>query len=153
MIAKAVAVFIFILVLRKVVVYLGFLEVEIFLTDVIDYLPNLFIAVLIGFFGIRFSKTVYAVVKQTSHFSDQGTANVLAYLAKAIILFFTLMIALHYIKIVDAFIINTILVGFIGMICLAGAIAFGLGGRTFAEDILALLKGKIKPIGPGPEEK
>lgn len=99
--------------------YLGFFEVERFLSDVINYLPSLFIAVLIGFFGIRFSKTVYGIVKQTSHFSDPQTANALAHIARIGILFFTLMIALHYLRIVDAFVINTVLVGFVAMVSLA----------------------------------
>ena len=63
------------------------------------------------------------------------------------------MIALHYIKIVDVFIINTIVVGFIGMVSLAGGIAFGLGGQTFAGEMLGNLKEGMKPANPPSPER
>ncbi len=139
-VAKSVAVFVFILIFRKVVQFLGFNEVEIFLTDLIEYLPKLFIGVLIWFFGIRFSNSVYSIVKQSLHFSDENTSNALALMSKIVILFLTFMIALHYIEIVDDFIINAILVWFIAMISLAWGIAFWLGWKGFAEEMLWRLK-------------
>jgi len=46
------------------------------------------------------------------------------------------MLVLNYIQIVDQFIINTILIGFISMLTLAGGLAFGLGGKDIAKEIL-----------------
>gem|GEM_PF-1318656 len=45
-------------------------------------------------------------------------------LAKIIILFFTIMLVLHYIKIVDQLIISTFIIGFVSSISLGCAIAF-----------------------------
>lgn len=49
---------------------------------------------------------------------------------------------MHYSKIVNDFIINSILVGFISMLSLAGGIAFGLGGKNLAEETLTGMKNR-----------
>jgi hypothetical protein len=46
------------------------------------------------------------------------------------------MLVLNYTKVVDEFIINTILVGFISMTTIAWGLAFGLGGKDIAREIL-----------------
>ena len=51
-------------------------------------------------------------------------------------MFFTLMIMLNYIKIVDDFIINALFLGFITTMTIAFGIAFGLGGKGIAKEIL-----------------
>ena len=51
-------------------------------------------------------------------------------------MFFTLMIMLNYIKIVNEFIINALFIGFITTITIAFGLAFGLGGREIAREIL-----------------
>ena len=56
--------------------------------------------------------------------------------AKIIIMFFTLMIMLNYIKIVDQFIINALFLGFITTITISFGLAFGIGGKEIAREIL-----------------
>lgn len=51
-------------------------------------------------------------------------------------MFFTLMIMLNYIKIVDDFIINALFIGFITTMTISFGIAFGLGGKDIAREIL-----------------
>jgi hypothetical protein len=46
------------------------------------------------------------------------------------------MLVLNYIKIVDGFIIRTILIGFVSMFSIACGLAFGLGGKDVAKEIL-----------------
>ncbi|MDD5213443.1 MAG: hypothetical protein PHG82_03390 [Candidatus Gracilibacteria bacterium] len=135
-ISKAISWYIFILFFRMAISYIGIIDVESFLKDLIDYLPSLFIGLVIGFFGIRFANFVYDLVYHTLNITREQTSKIIASGAKIIILFFTLMIMLDYIKIVNTLIINTILIGFIGMLSLAGGLAFGLGGKDIAKEIL-----------------
>ncbi|MDD3645847.1 MAG: hypothetical protein PHH06_00405 [Candidatus Gracilibacteria bacterium] len=135
-VAKAVSYYVFLLFFRWAVVKLGVTEVEQFLKDVLYYLPSLFVGIIIGYFGIRFANFVYDITFHALSLAKQQAARIIASGAKIIILFFTLMVVLNYTKIVDQFIINTILVGFISMLTIAGGLAFGLGGRDIAKEIL-----------------
>ncbi|NUJ97225.1 hypothetical protein HGA92_00365 [Candidatus Gracilibacteria bacterium] len=139
-VGKSFAYYIFLVFFRFSIIAIGVTEIENFLSDVLNYLPSLFIGIVIGFFGIRFADTVYDVIFHALQIAKQKTGKVIAMLAKIIILFFTTMLVLHYIKIVDQFIINTFIIGFVGSISLACAIAFGLGGREVAHEILESFK-------------
>ncbi|MBW7954192.1 hypothetical protein H3C61_00030 [Candidatus Gracilibacteria bacterium] len=139
-VAKSASYYILVVFLRLSIGFIGIYEIEDFLKDVTDYLPNLFVGVLIGFFGIRFANFIYDVVYHTLSISKEKTANIIAEGARIIILFFTLMVFLEYTKIVSMFIINTILIGFISMLALAGGLAFGIGGKEIAREILESFK-------------
>jgi len=135
-IAKAMSYYIFLVFFRFSIVAIGITEVENFLQDLIAYIPSLFIAIVIGFFGLRFANFIYDITYHTLKITKQKTSKIIASGAKIIILFFTLMIVLDYTKIVDDFIINTIFVGFITTLTIAGWLAFGLGWREVAKEIL-----------------
>jgi len=136
LVAKSFSYYIFLVFFRFSVMAIGITEVEEFLSDLIGYLPSLFVGILIGFFGLRFSDTVYNIVYHTLEITKERTGKIVAMLAKIIILFFTTMLVLNYIKIVDDFIINTFIIGFIAAISLGGAIAFWLWGKEIAKEIL-----------------
>lgn len=135
-IAKSFSYYVFLLFFRFAIVAIGITEVEKFLNDLLGYLPSLFIWILIWFFWVKFSDTVYNVVYHTLEITKQKTGKVIAMGAKIVILFFTIMLVLNYIKIVDAFIINTFIIGFVWSFSLWIAIAFGLGGKDVASEIL-----------------
>lgn len=138
--AKAFAYYIFLVFFRLGIVVLWITEVETFLSDVLNYLPNLFIAIFIWFFWVRFSNTVYDVVYYTLELTKHQTSRIIAMWSKVIILFFTIMIVLNYIKIVDEFIINTIFVWFISTVAIWAWLAFWLGGKEVAREILESFK-------------
>lgn len=135
-VAKATGYYIFLVFFRLAIVFIGIKEVEKFLGDLIAYLPSLFVGIVIGFFGIRFANFMYDVVYNTLELTKQKTSMIIAMGAKIIVLFFTLMLVLNYTQLVDEFIINTIFVGFIAMLALSGSLAFGLGGKEVAKEIL-----------------
>lgn len=139
-VGKSFAYYIFLVFFRFSIIAIWIIEIEKFLSDVLNYLPSLFVWIIIGFFGIRFADTVYDIIFHALQIAKQKTGKIIAMLAKIIILFFTTMLVLHYIKIVDQFIINTFIVGFISAISLACAIAFWLGWREVAQDILESFK-------------
>lgn len=135
-VSKAISYYFFILFFRSAIKYIWIQDVEIFLNDLIAYLPSLFVWILIWFFGIRFANFVYDVIYHTLIITREQTSKIIASWAKVIILFFTLMIMLDYIKVVNTLIINTILIGFISMLSLAWWLAFWLWGKDIAKEIL-----------------
>ncbi len=139
-IAKSISYYIFLLFFRYAIVIIGITDIEDFLSSLIAYLPSLFIGIVIWFLGIRFANFIYEIVYHTLNLSKQKIARIIAASAKIIILFFTLMLVLDYTKIVDQTVINTILIWFISMITLAWGLAFGLGWKDIAKEILESLK-------------
>jgi hypothetical protein len=95
----------------------------------------LFIAVIIWFFWVRFANFIYDVVFHALELTKQKTAKIIASWAKVIILFFTLMVVLSKIWIATE-ITNTILIWFISMLALAWGLAFWLGWKEIAHEIL-----------------
>jgi len=134
--SKATSYYVFLLFFRWAIVILWVTEIETFMNDLIWYLPSLFVGIMIGFFGLRFANSVYDIIYQALELTRDKTSMVIAMGAKIIIMFFTLMIMLHYIKIVDQFIINTLFLGFITTLTLGISLAFGIGGKDIAKEIL-----------------
>ncbi len=134
--AKACSYYIFLIFFRFSIVFIGFPEIELFLSQVLNYLPKVFIAVCVWFFWIRFSDTVYDIVYYTLELTKHQTSKIIAMGSKVIIIFFTIMVVLDQIKIVSVFIINTIFVWFIATITIWGWIALGLWGKDVAREIL-----------------
>lgn len=139
-VSKSVSYYLVIVFLRLAIGFIGITEIEAFLKDVISYLPNLFVWVLIGFFGIRFANFVYDVIFHTLSISKEKSAKIIAEAARIIILFFTLLVFLDYTQIVSMFIINTVLIGFVSMVALAWWLAFGIWGKDIAKEIIDSFK-------------
>jgi hypothetical protein len=134
-VSKAISYYIFLVFFRLSIVVIWIKEVEDFLKDLLTYLPSLFIAVVIWFFGVRFANFIYDVVFHALDLTKQKTAKIIASWAKVIVLFFTLMVVLSKIWIATE-ITNTILIWFISMLALAWWLAFWLGWKDIAHEIL-----------------
>ena len=134
-VAKASSYYVFLLFFRWSIVILGITEVEQFLKEVLTYLPNLFVWIFIWYFGLRFADFIYDVVYHSLTLTKQKTAKIIAAWAEVIILFFTLMVVLNKIWI-DSSIINTVLIWFISMLAIAWWLAFWLGWKEIAKEIL-----------------
>lgn len=138
--SKAFSYYVFLMFFRLSIVAMWFTQIEVFLNDVLSYLPNLFIAVCVWFFWVRFSDTVYDIVYYTLEITKHQTSKIIAMGAKVIILFFTIMVVLDQVKIVSEFIINTIFVWFISTITIWAWIALWLWGKDVAREILESFK-------------
>ncbi len=134
-IAKAMAYYIFLIFFRWSIYKMWITEVEQFLKQLIEYLPDLFIWIFILYFWIRFANFIYNIIYHSLKITKQKTAKIIASGWKIIILFFTLMVVLNKIWI-DTQIINTILIWFISMITIAWGLAFGLWWKDIAKEIL-----------------
>jgi len=137
--AKAISYYVFLVFFRLAIVVIGITEIEVFMWELLTYLPSLFIAVIIWFFWVRFANFIYDVVFHALDLTNQKTAKIIASWSKAIMLFFTLMVVLDKIWIANE-ITNTILIWFISMLALAWWLAFWLWWKDIAHEILDSFK-------------
>ena len=121
----------------------GLSEAITVLNQVLFYIPNVIVAVVIGFVGLISSNLVANVVRRTIKSLGSTTANTLAVFTKSVIVFFTILVVLNQLGVAQD-IIRILFTGIIGMLALAGGLAFGLGGKDMARDLLSELTKKVK---------
>lgn len=134
-VAKALAYYVFLLFFRLAITNFWIQDVENFMDELIKYVPKLFIWAIIWYFGFRFSKFVYDIVKYTFGVKSKETAKLIATGVRGIIIFFTVMAVLDQVGIATE-VTATLLNGFIAMLAIAGWLAFGLWGKDVAREIL-----------------
>ncbi len=121
---------------------LGWSQLTAFLNEVVLYLPNVIIAVIILLVGVLLANFVYKVVGTAVKAAKLHSADFLAGVSKWAILIFSFMAALTQLGIAQN-LINILFTGFVAMLALAGGLAFGLGGKSYAESVLSRLKKDI----------
>lgn len=144
LIAWLVKWFIIVVVLIAVADVLHLEQITQFLQTIALYIPNIIIAVVIALVGLVLGNFVYRVVEKSVQATKLGaTAGLLAALAKWAIFIFALLAALTHLKIAPE-LIQTLFTGLVGMLALAGGLAFGLGGKESAKDFLEKLRREIQ---------
>lgn len=106
------------------------------------YLPNVIIAVIIAFVGIVISNLVADLVKHSITTLRATSAASIAIAAKSTVLFFTGLVVLNQLGVAQD-LIRILFTGIVAMLSLAGGLAFGLGGKDAAKEIIDQLKKKI----------
>lgn len=118
---------------------LGLFYFSNFLRDVLFYLPNVAVAVLIMLAAVVLANVASRVVIASVMSARLQSAHFLGSLTWWAITVFGLLTTLVQLN-VAASIINTVITGFIGMLALAGGLAFGLGGKEYAAHLVNRLK-------------
>jgi len=113
------------------------------INEFILYLPNVFVAVVIAFIGLLAGNLVSDIVRGSVKTLGAKSANLLAVFSKAAITFFTVLVVLNQLGVAQD-LIRILLTGIVGMLSLAGGLAFGLGGKEIARDLLENMRKKIK---------
>jgi hypothetical protein len=124
---------------------LGLSQVETVLANIISFIPNVIVAVVVLLIGALVANFVANLVRGSAGMSRVGDPNLMATIARSAILVFATLMALDQLQIAPT-IIDTLWTATIGMFAVAGALAFGLGGRDLAKRILedAYNKGQEK---------
>lgn len=107
------------------------------------YIPNVIVAVIIGFVGIIASNLVSDLVRHSIQTLGATSGNTLGLFAKGIISFFTVLIVMNQLGVAQD-LVRILFTGIIAMLALAGGLAFGLGGQDSAKEILNEIKRKMK---------
>jgi len=110
-----------------------------FLHDVLFYIPNVIIAVLIMLAAVVVANFLKRLVTASVLSARLHAAHFLGSLTWWSVVIFGLLSALVQLSIATS-IIQSIVTGFIAMLALAGGLAFGLGGRDYAGYLIGKLR-------------
>jgi hypothetical protein len=113
-----------------------------FLNSIVLYLPNVIVGAVILAVAFLVGSFVYSVIKGSTKIAGIVSATLLATVAKWAIVIFGFLAALIQLG-VAASLINTLFIGLVAMLALAGGLAFGLGGKDEATLILKKLRHEI----------
>lgn len=115
-------------------------------TDVLNqlllYIPNVIVAVVIGFVGIVISNLSSDLVRQSVKSAGDSASSSLAVFTRSTITFFTILVMLNQLGVAQD-LIRIFFTGLVTMLALAGGLAFGLGGKDHARELLDELKKKL----------
>ncbi len=115
-------------VLLVAVQYLELEAASLLLRDVLDFIPNIIVAVIVLVVGLYAANFVAATVRTAAANAGIEEAGFVAALSRYALIIFTFAIALNQLSIGREIVANGFLILF-GAACLAAALAVGLGGR------------------------
>jgi len=138
-ICKWILVIVFLLAAVEI---LGFVQFADFLRSVIGWLPNLVVAIAIFVVAIILADILEKVVRAGVKKLELGYAEFLGAVVRWAIYIFAGLAILLQLGITPT-IINTLVIGFVGMTALALGLAFGLGGKEAAAKLIEKIGEKI----------
>ncbi len=102
---------------------------------VILYLPNVVVAVLVLIFGAQFARFIQGISFTYLTNIGIGGARLMSMITQYALLFFVVSVALEQLEIGGQVLVSAFQIAF-GALCLALALAFGLGGRDWASGVI-----------------
>lgn len=121
----------------------GLDQVNQVLNSIVLYIPNIIAAAFILLLASVIAELVRKVIVGSSRAVGALSASFLGTVAHWAIWIFAGLIALQQLGLAVQ-LINTLFIGFVAMLALAGGLAFGLGGRDAAKEALEKMKHNLK---------
>lgn len=122
---------------------LGLPEVSEFLRQVVlGYLPQVFVATIFLLVGAVVAEAAQHIVMASSRAAGSRSAGFLGSVAKWSIWVFAILVAMAQLHVAETFIYN-LFNGVIVMLAIAGGIAFGLGGKDAAADLIEKVRDEM----------
>jgi hypothetical protein len=122
---------------------LGLPAVSDVLRQLLLWLPNVVVAMVVLVIGGLAARALSNVVRGAASEADLSNANFLAKTASTIVWAFTIVVAVNQIGIATE-LVNTLFMAVVGALALGVGLAFGLGGRETAAEILSKWYGKVQ---------
>ncbi len=132
---KVVYWFLVIVFLLAAVEILGFYVLSDFLRQILLYIPNVVAASLIMLASFVLANFLRKLVKASVKSANLHGANFLGSLTWWAVVIFGFFASLQQLGVAVS-IINTLVIGLVGMIALAGGLAFGLAGKDYASHLI-----------------
>ncbi|MBG9390535.1 mechanosensitive ion channel family protein [Caenimonas aquaedulcis] len=114
---------------------LGLPAVSDVLRQLLLWLPNVIVALVVLVIGGLAAKALGNVVRGAASEGGLGNAELLAKVAATMVWAFAIVVAVNQIGIATT-LVNTLFMAFVGAIALAAGLAFGLGGKDTAGEIV-----------------
>jgi Conserved TM helix len=126
---------------------LGLPAVSNVLQQLLLWLPNLVVALVVLVIGGLAAKALSQLVRGTTAEAGFSNPDTLATVARVAVWAFTIIVAINQLGIATT-LINTLLIGTVGAFTLAFGLAFGLGGRERAAQLLDTMGRNAERAGP-----
>ena len=126
---------------------LGLPAVSEVLRDLLLWLPNVVVALVVLVIGGLAARALSNLVRGAASEADLSNANLLSKVASALVWSFAIVVAVNQIGIATE-LVNTLFMAFVGAIALGLGLAFGLGGRETAGQILSKWYDRAQEKGP-----
>jgi hypothetical protein len=127
--------FLFLIFLVPAADALGIPSVSAILNELIAYIPNVFVAILVLFLGALGGTFVASLVRGATASANMGNPNLYAAIARWSVIGFAAIVALEQLKIAPS-IMNILFTAIVGGAALAFGLAFGFGGQDAARRLL-----------------
>ena len=122
---------------------LRFYALSAFLRDVLAYIPNIVVAVLIMLAAAILANFLEKLVRGSVLSARLHAAKFLGGLTWYSVIIFGFLATLVQLNVATT-IINTVITGFIAMVALAGGIAFGIGGKDYAAHLISRFRDRVE---------
>ncbi len=129
--------------LMAAVEVLGFIQFASFLSSVLEYLPNVVVAVLIFVVAVIIADLAEKIVRAAVEGTKVGYGNVAGAIVRWSIWIFGVLAILYQLNIAPG-LIQSLVMGFIGFLVIAGGLAFGLGGKDAAADLIGKMRKRLQ---------
>lgn len=121
----------------------GLPQITTILNTFLLYLPNVFVAAVIGLVGLVLARLAADIILASSKGLHASAAKTLASVVRAAITIFVFLAVLSQLGVAQD-LIRILFTGFVAMIALSGGIAFGLGGQDTARRLLEAIRKNVK---------
>jgi len=122
---------------------LGLVQFADFLIKVLAYLPNVVVAAFIFVVAVIIADILEKVVRALVEGVRVGYGQIVGAIVRWSIWIFAILAILIQLKIAPA-LLQVLFIGFVALIAIAGGLAFGLGGKEVAAELLQNFKKKLK---------
>jgi hypothetical protein len=126
---------------------LGLPAVSAVFQQLLLWLPNLVVALVVLVVGGLAAKALARLARGATAEAGFSNPDALATVTKVAVWSFTIVVAVNQVGVASE-LINTLLIGIVGALALATGLAFGLGGRDRAAEILNRVGRRSGPSGP-----
>ncbi|OGG15482.1 hypothetical protein A3D77_06560 [Candidatus Gottesmanbacteria bacterium RIFCSPHIGHO2_02_FULL_39_11] len=113
------------------------------LNQLLLFLPNVLVAVIIGWIGLVVARLVSTLIRHSMKGVGGSESRILSHAARYIIIFFTILVILTELG-VAADLVRILFTGIIAGLSLAFGLAFGLGGKDHANTIIDMFLKRIQ---------
>jgi len=114
-------------------------QISEFLRSVLAYFPNVIVAVVIVTIGVLVGNFVHKLVLGAGRAAKLPSIPAIATFARWAIVIFAVLASLVQLQVAGA-LIQILFTGIIAMLAIAGGLAFGLGGKDHAKEVLEHVK-------------
>ncbi len=122
---------------------LGLSQVNTFLNQVLLYIPQVIVASIILFVASIASDILGGMVSGATKAVGSRVAHLLGVITRGAIWMFAVIMALSQLGIASQY-MYTLFAGLVAMLALAGGLAFGLGGKEAASDLIKNIREEMR---------